>query len=942
MSNIQINVRVNASQAQRGLDQTGRSADRARKRTDNLARSLSSLRRVMGFLGFGILVSGLTEYADAVTGVQNRLRILESDTTKLAQTTKDLKRVADETRSSFTGSAELYQRVGLASRNLGRENTNLLGIVKSVNQAIILSGATAKEANNGLIQLSQGIAANRLGGDELRSVLEQLPVVADVIAESMGITRGELRAFGEQGKITGDVVLTAFEQAAGKLDRSFGRTIPTIGESLQVLKNNLMDMLGDLNQGQGVFSGVAFIISKLAANIRAVAAALAIAFAPSLFTAVNAQFVSLQVTANKALKSMIGQLLTFKGILGGLALGGIGLAVAFREEIMVVEDDVVTLGDVMEQTFEDAGNGISTAFNMIGEQLESNFNIDFTPIQGQFRDFALFMATGFDGILNVTRGLVAEMANAFDSVFTEILLLVIRWSAKVNAYFSSIGKRVEIIFTGIAAAAGMMGAAFEQTLKGNFLDASEMQDQAMATMRGAFDAAGKAGGVEFNRALAENMDAVGPMVAELEKTISPVGELFKKAIGPEATSVIADGIGKIFANAQARKDAEILKKATSDQQAALDAVSRATGRVALSTGDLTRKYRDQEAALRAQIQGGEDMLRVQRALNEAQMKLERKTPGATLSPETRKAITEQVEYNNQLQRVADLMQQINGPQQEMVANQRALKVALDEGVISLYEFNSAMALLKEENGGENSFAEGLAVGLEKVRERVFDLTTSVSNAVQNVATATEDFLAGSIEATTGFIAKLVVDGKASFSDFKDTIRSLFADLISAMIQELSRLMAQKMMMQILGMALGPAGMMGNMAGVSADAASAGFNASMAGMGAVMGAPMPQLAVGGTAIANHPYLVGEQGPEIFFPGKTGSVMTNQQSLKAMEAAMGGGNKQPQVVQAPAPQVNVSPQIVLDPSQVVSNGLNDDMIIQAISRNASQVRGTVQGM
>ena len=63
-----------------------------------------------------------------------------------------------------------------------------------------MSGATTQESRAALIQLGQAVASNRLGGDELRSILEQLPLVADYIAQEMtrmgqfgNVTRGEDR-----------------------------------------------------------------------------------------------------------------------------------------------------------------------------------------------------------------------------------------------------------------------------------------------------------------------------------------------------------------------------------------------------------------------------------------------------------------------------------------------------------------------------------------------------------------------------------------------------------------------------------------------------------------------------------------------------------------------------------------------------------------------------
>src|SRR5690606_2602352 len=94
-------------------------------------------------------------------------------TENLTTVTSRLFDVANRTRSSFEGTANLYARVALATKELGIGQQELLTFTERVNQAIILSGASAQEAQAGLIQLSQGLASGALRGDELRSVLEQ-------------------------------------------------------------------------------------------------------------------------------------------------------------------------------------------------------------------------------------------------------------------------------------------------------------------------------------------------------------------------------------------------------------------------------------------------------------------------------------------------------------------------------------------------------------------------------------------------------------------------------------------------------------------------------------------------------------------------------------------------------------------------------------------------
>ena len=321
MTQFNIDVVVNTRPVERGMDRVDRRLDKTSQKSKKLInatatkRALRSiqteidatgnkiagafdtkfLRGLFGFTGLGIVVREILQLGDAFTDAQNRLRLLVDGEEELTQKTRRLFEIARETRSSFSGTAELYQRVGLAAKSLGQNTANLERVVTNVNRAIILSGASAKEANNGLIQLAQGIAANRLSGDELRSVLEQLPKVADVIAKSMTetnialgktgkdalVTRGQLRDLGAQGKITGEVVLKAFDNLAttDKLAAQFAKTVPTLSQALTVLGNSTIDVFASLNQGVPIMTGLAQATLLLADSLKVLAGA-ALAAAP--------------------------------------------------------------------------------------------------------------------------------------------------------------------------------------------------------------------------------------------------------------------------------------------------------------------------------------------------------------------------------------------------------------------------------------------------------------------------------------------------------------------------------------------------------------------------------------------------------------------------------------------------------------------------------------
>lgn len=217
-------------------------------KTQQLAAGASSLL-TRAFAGVSVALA-LREYvqlSDALTNVQNRLRLVTTSEAELAQTQAELLAISERSRSSFSGTAEIFNRLAVSGKELGVTNQQLLQFTESLNQAIILSGASAQEAQAGLIQLSQGLASGTLRGDELRSVLEQLPAVADVIAKGLGVTRGELRKLGEDGKITAQSVLDAFAKARGELNDRFATTVPTVGQAFTVLGTEVTKLVDQFN-----------------------------------------------------------------------------------------------------------------------------------------------------------------------------------------------------------------------------------------------------------------------------------------------------------------------------------------------------------------------------------------------------------------------------------------------------------------------------------------------------------------------------------------------------------------------------------------------------------------------------------------------------------------------------------------------------------------------
>ena len=249
-------------------DKSAGSVQKVQTQSDALTNALGFLQGALLAIGAGELIRGYTDLADTFQGIVSRLKLVTTNADELVATEQKLLDVANETRGSFEGTANLYTKLASRTSQLGIDQKDLIPAITTVNQLIAISGATATEAKAGLLQFSQGLASNRFQGDELRSVLENLPALGQAIAKGLGTTTAGLRAMGKEGQLTTKLVLDALAKSAPEIAKQFQAITPTIGQAFQVLKNNVLQMVGVFDQVNSVGNRFASVILFVANNIQ--------------------------------------------------------------------------------------------------------------------------------------------------------------------------------------------------------------------------------------------------------------------------------------------------------------------------------------------------------------------------------------------------------------------------------------------------------------------------------------------------------------------------------------------------------------------------------------------------------------------------------------------------------------------------------------------------
>ena len=249
-------------------------SDAARRGAEEVA---AGFRRVafeaVGLTSALAAVKAAVGKADEWTNLNNRLRLVTQGQAQFAAAQADVIRIAASSRQPLEATAELYQRIASNQSALGLSGVELARVVETISKTMVISGTSAAAAEGALTQLGQAFASGVLRGEELNSILEGAPALAQALADGLNVPRGKLRELGEAGKLSADQVVAALQRQAAAVDEAFGKMDSTVGQAITQFNTSLQVMVGRADEATGASQALAIGIGALGNNLQLVAVA---------------------------------------------------------------------------------------------------------------------------------------------------------------------------------------------------------------------------------------------------------------------------------------------------------------------------------------------------------------------------------------------------------------------------------------------------------------------------------------------------------------------------------------------------------------------------------------------------------------------------------------------------------------------------------------------
>ena len=324
MAESQINVKIVGSSngAEQALDRVARKAEQALGKS--ISNSLDSVRNKAQKV-FGVEIPGLMNaaksgaaFAGAAMGIEAAGRALKDMAVSAVKTTDQLTQLraridlindgtqstaeimdkvfsaANRSRGSFLDMADSVAKLNLLAKDAFTSNDEAIYFVEQLNKQFKIAGAGVQETTSAMYQLTQAMAAGKLQGDEFRSIMENAPMLAQSIAQEMGLSVGQLKEMSSQGLITADIIKNALFASAEETNAKFAEIPMTFQDIGTKLQNDLIAAFQPVMEQIGSMASsdlLAGVLNELAFSFKVVAAAAQVAIAT-----IKAAFTGLSVT----------------------------------------------------------------------------------------------------------------------------------------------------------------------------------------------------------------------------------------------------------------------------------------------------------------------------------------------------------------------------------------------------------------------------------------------------------------------------------------------------------------------------------------------------------------------------------------------------------------------------------------------------------------------
>lgn len=441
-----------ASKASRDQDKMNRSMQAGQKEAAGLERRLLSLAQA--YIGLRT-ARAIIDLSDTMTQTTARLDRMNDGLRTTGELQDMIYQAAQRSRGDYQETADMVAKLGTMAGGAFASNAELVAFAEQINKQFKLAGTSAQGAQAAMLQLTQAMSSGVLRGEELNSVLEQAPTIAQAIAKYMDVNIGEMRELASEGKITAQVVKEAMFAAAAETNTAF-ESIPLTFEQVWTMAGNTavksfepaLKKLNDLLNSDIGIKTVNGLIGAIGLLAGAAEGTIDLLEQGAQLVADNWDIVQAILAGVAAAAAAAGINMTRSAVMSAAAWA------AANPVLLLIAGSValiIYMARQMGATWEEIGGVVGGVFGLM---YAAAVNIFIVPAQNIFAAFANFVGNFLNDPVNAVKILVLDMAtwvldklawviHGIEDLINAVPFLEVSFSSNIDAIYNKVKQAAQ-------------------------------------------------------------------------------------------------------------------------------------------------------------------------------------------------------------------------------------------------------------------------------------------------------------------------------------------------------------------------------------------------------------------------------------------------------------------------------------------------------------------
>jgi tape measure domain-containing protein len=205
-----------------------------------------------GYLKLGLAASGVAAVGSAAASIIGTVAGLGNEWGRVNGMVRNAIGDQGDLQGALKMTTSAANEIGVPMKELATESARLVKLAPNtipdygtavkftslLSKNMVATGASTEEVNSVMRQVTQSLGKGVVNGDELNSIMENAPEIAQILADHLGVSVGQLKEMGKEGKISGDALRDSILGAENRINDEFMKMPVTADRAWKMVAND--------------------------------------------------------------------------------------------------------------------------------------------------------------------------------------------------------------------------------------------------------------------------------------------------------------------------------------------------------------------------------------------------------------------------------------------------------------------------------------------------------------------------------------------------------------------------------------------------------------------------------------------------------------------------------------------------------------------------------